>query len=881
MATGAAEDSTAPAVQDGLPPLIPIQHFFDNPEIAGAQISPDARRISYLKPYRDKLNIFVRELGSDEERRVTADTVRPVQGYFWSVDGDRILYVQDKGGNENFHVYSVPLAGAGVPEATDLTPFENVRAFIFAVPDETPDRILVGLNRRDPSLFDAYWLDLESGELTMAAENPGNFGGMLLDHEQKVRLGVGQGPSGETIIYTRASEDAEWEEAARYPAEEQANPIRFHEDNRRIWMNTNHGTDLARLALLDPETGELETVESDPEGEVDLGSAIFSDLTEELMATVYVGDTVRIYPKTEELEQDLAAIRRVHPGEPNIQSMSRDERKLVVSFDDPTDPGVTYLFDRETDEAEFLYRSRPWLEEHTLAGMEPISFPSRDGLEIHGYLTLPPGVEAENLPMVLLVHGGPWARDTWGYDSEAQLLANRGYAVLQVNYRGSTGYGKEFYNAAVGEFAGKMHDDLVDGVRWAVERGIADPERVAIYGGSYGGYATLVGLTFTPEVFACGVDYVGPSSLITLIESFPPYWRPFLEGTWYRFVGDPQDPEDRAELEAKSPLNRVDRIEDPLLIVQGANDPRVTKRESDQMAIALRDRGVKVEYLVAPNEGHGFANADNRMALYRSMETFLGECLGGRVQEDVPREISSKIAELTVDVDTLTLEEEEEVAYTEVRPGDEALDLSGLEADTDTLQLLLSQGGQEQPIGTATEEVSFIEVDGTPAIRRVQVIRSAMANQTDTVVVERETLRPIRYSSRNAQRTVELTYEDGTITGATTPANGEARPVDATPERPLFDANAAGLVLRALPLKEGYAARIPVYSVESGGSSQVEARVVGTETVATSGGEDVQAWRLEGTAMGQEVTWWVAKEGGEIVKQVLSPAPGVEVIVRR
>jgi dipeptidyl aminopeptidase/acylaminoacyl peptidase len=645
-----------------LPPLIPIQHFFDNPEIAGAQISPNGQFVSYLKPYQDKLNVFVRQIGSSEERRMTTDTIRPVRGYFWSADGSMLLYVQDKGGNENFHVYSVPIEGTATPEAKNLTPHDGVRAVIFAVPPERPGEILIGLNKREPSLFDAYWLDVETGETRLVAENPGNFVGVLPDHDLQVRLAMGQNAEGGTSFYTRSSdEDPEWREVAGYSASETVRPFRFHPDNRRIYVASNVGdTNLQRLVLLDLETGDVQEVESDPEGEVDFGSAIFSDLTDELIATVYVADTVRIYPKNEQMAKDIARLRKVHDGTPNVSSSSTDESKWMVSYDSPTDPGATYLYDRETGEAEFLFRPRPWLEPDQLANVRPVSFPARDGLAIQGYLTLPKGVEPKGLPTVLLVHGGPWARDDWGYQPEAQMLANRGYAVLQVNYRGSTGYGKQFFNAAVKEFAGKMHDDLIDGVKWAVGEGISDPDLIGVYGGSYGGYATLVSLTFTPEVFACGVDYVGPSSLITLIESFPAYWGPFLKGYWYRFVGDPSVEADREDMKKRSPLFHVERIEDPILIVQGANDPRVTKLESDQMVVALRDRGIEVGYLVADNEGHGFSNADNRMALYHSMETFFGECLGGRVQEDVPDEIRTKVAELTVDVADVTVAPEEE-----------------------------------------------------------------------------------------------------------------------------------------------------------------------------------------------------------------------------
>lgn len=647
--------SPAPVV-DRMPPIIPLTHFFDNPEVAGAQISPDGRWLSFLKPYEGKLNIHVRPVAGGAERRMTTDTVRPISGYFWSVDGTQILYVQDQGGDENFHVHAVPVAGTGVPEARNLTPFPGVRAQIMAVPRELPDRILVGLNRRDPAIFDAYWLSLASGELTMAVENPGRLSGFYLDPENRIRASTGQGEAGETVIYTRDSETAEWREVVRYPSHEQVVVQRFHPDGRQLYVRSNHGdTNLSRLALLDLATGTQTPVESDPENQVDFGGAMFSERTKELLTTVYAGDTIRIYPKTEEMATALAQLRQVHHGSPSITSRTYDESVWVVSFSSPTDPGATYLFDRQTGEATFVFRPRPWLQSEQLADMRPISYRTRDGMTVHGYLSVPRGVEARNLPLVLLVHGGPWARDFWGYHPEAQLLANRGYAVLQLNYRGSTGYGKQFFNAAVGEFGRAMHTDLIDGVEWAVAQGIADRDRIGIYGGSYGGYATLVGLTFTPDVFTCGVSYVGPSSLITLIESFPAYWRPFMESTWFRFVGDPADPESREELRARSPLYFVDRITAPLLIAQGQNDPRVTKLESDQLAIALRERGVPVRYINAENEGHGFVTPDNRLAFYRSMEVFFRDCLGGRAQESVDATIQRRIEQMTVNVDTLTL----------------------------------------------------------------------------------------------------------------------------------------------------------------------------------------------------------------------------------
>jgi dipeptidyl aminopeptidase/acylaminoacyl peptidase len=644
------------AASPGLPPIIPVEHFFDNPEVAGGLLAPDGTRIAYLKAWQGKLNVFMRPIEKPgDERRVTSDTARPATQFFWTRDGRQILYLQDKGGNENFHIFAVDVTD---PSATarDLTPFDGVRALIYDVPRLAPGRILVGLNKRDKSMFDAWWLDLASGELTMAAENPGRLSNYRLDKQLRVRVATGQNTKGGTVIFSRTTERDPWREVASYDPAEQVGVLRVHPDGRRAWITTNAGdADKSQLMLLDLETGATEFIESDPLGQVDLANAAWSDLTDELLWTSYNADTTRIYARKPWMEQVVRDARKLSDGTPIFASWTEDERYWLIIFNNPVDPGVTYLYDRKTAKATFLYRPRPWLKTAELAPMQPVSYRSRDGLTIHGYLTTPRGVAPKNLPMVLLVHGGPWARDAYGYQPEAQLLANRGYAVLQVNYRGSTGYGKAFFNAAVKEFGRKMHADLIDGVNWTVARGLADSARVGIYGGSYGGYATLAGVTFTPRVFAAAIDYVGPSSLFTLIKSFPPYWRPFLEGSWYRFVGDPDKAENEADLRSRSPLFHLDSIRTPLMIVQGANDPRVTKIESDQLAVALRDRGVDVTYLLAANEGHGFANPDNRMAFYRSMETFLGEHLGGRVEPGPKPEIEAQVAKLTVKLDTLRI----------------------------------------------------------------------------------------------------------------------------------------------------------------------------------------------------------------------------------
>jgi dipeptidyl aminopeptidase/acylaminoacyl peptidase len=637
-----------------LPPIIPIQHFFDSPEVASAQISPDGRWLAYLKPYHNKLNVFVRELGSGAERRMTADTTRPIREYHWSADGKRVLYLQDRGGNENFHIFAIPVNAPDPDKARDLTPYDSARAFVADIPRDLPDRIFIALNRRDPTAFDAYWLDLDSGALTLVEKNPGRFGAYLLDRQHVVRAAVAQGPAGENEIYASGDSANPWKLLASYPATETVNPLRLSPDGKSLYLTSDHGeTQFARLIRLDLASGAELVVGSDPRNAADVSDVLFGAGTDSLLWIAYEADTTRIYPTEPAVARDLSRIRHLHDGTPSVTSMTRDEQRWVVAFDSPTDPAATYLYDRRTSRARFLFRPRPWLKPAELAGMKPVAFPARDGLTVHGYLTVPKGIPARKLPLVLLVHGGPWARDSWGYDPETQLLANRGYAVLQVNYRGSTGYGKAFYNAAVHQFSGTMHADLIDGVNWVVAQGIADPEKLCIYGGSYGGYATLVGVTFTPTTFRCAVDYVGPSSLITLIESFPPYWRPFMEGSWFRFVGDPAKPAERNDLWSRSPLSRVDQIRTPLMIVQGANDPRVTKREADQLAAALRDRGVKVQYIVAPNEGHGFLNPDNRLVLYRSMELFFGSYLGGRVQAEPPPGVEARLKAMTVDVDTL------------------------------------------------------------------------------------------------------------------------------------------------------------------------------------------------------------------------------------
>jgi dipeptidyl aminopeptidase/acylaminoacyl peptidase len=868
-------EAAAPAAAvDRMPPIIPLTHFFDNPEVSGTQISPDGRYLSFMRPWQGKMNVHIRPVAGGEERRMTADTVRPIPGYFWSVDGTRLLYVQDRGGDENYHVYSAPVAGTGVPEARNLTPFPGVRTMIMAVPRELPDRIVIAMNQRDRAVFDAYWLNIDTGELTLAVQNPGRLSAFYLDPQNRIRAATGQGEAGETVIYTRDTEAAEFREVARYPATEQVGVLRFHPDGRRLYVSSNAGdADLARLALLDLATGEKTTIESDPDNQVDFGGAVFSERTKELMATVYAGDTIRVYPKTQEFATLLNQLRQVHRGSPGISSRTHDERMMVVSFTSATDPGATYLFDRETGEATFLWRPRPWLQSDQLADMRPVSYATRDGMTVHGYLSTPRGVEARNLPTILLVHGGPWARDFWGYDPEAQLLANRGYAVLQLNYRGSTGYGKRFFNAAVGEFGRAMHTDLIDGVEWAVREGIADRSRIGIYGGSYGGYATLVGLTFTPDVFACGVSYVGPSSLVTLIESFPAYWRPFMESTWFRFVGDPADPQTREQLRARSPLYHVDQIRSPLLIVQGQNDPRVTKLESDQLAIALRDRGVQVRYINAENEGHGFVNPQNRLALYRSMELFFRDCLGGRAQESVEPAVQQRIAQMTVNVDTLRLPTEQAQA-----PSAQAAQFRGAALQPGTFRYHQKAEVQGRTIESEiTQTISTATHDGQQVWLIVDDVRGASGTGVDSLWVARDAMHPIRRVVHQGPATITVDFGDGTVTGQIQ-AGPQQIPINATVAGRVFaDGSALNAALRTLPLEQGTSASVASFDIMGGRAVPKRIEVGATERITVPAGE-FEAVRVElqpadGSQGGS--TLWIERAAPHRILRIVAQLPAM------
>ena len=655
--------SATALAQKGLPPVIDRELLFGNPEITGAQISPDGKFIAFRKPHQGTMNIWIKRTGEPfaSARLLTNETKRPIRGFFWSRDGKFILFVNDQGGNENFNLYAInpneqPASGAEVPVARNLTNSEKVRTVGYNVPRTEPDAIYVGLNDRDPAWHDLYKIKISTGERTMVRQNTERLTGWLFDRKDQLRMATRSTKSGDKEVL-RVDSAGTFTKVYSCSVFETCNPIRFNKDNRRVYMITNKGVDvdLVRLVLFDPETGKEELVESDPVSRVDLEDVGFSDMTDELSYTLYIDDRQRYYFKDKTLAEDHKFLQKKFPNrEISFDSSTTDEATWLISAFSDTEPGEKYLFDRKSKKVELQYRIREKLPREALSEMKAIRYKSSDGLEIPAYLALPRGVAAKNLPTIILPHGGPWGRDRWGYDPMSQFLTNRGYAVLMPNFRASTGYGKKFLDAGNGQWGDKMQDDLTWGAKYLVSQGISDPKRLGIMGGSYGGYATLAGVTSTPDLYAAGVAIVAPSNLITLLEAIPPYWEA-QRIMFYKRMGDPNTAEGKAQLLRQSPLGNADKIKTPLLVVQGANDPRVNKREADQIVIALRDRGFPVEYMVAPDEGHGFARPVNNMAMLALTEKFLAKHLGGRFQESVTPEVAKRLAEITVDPKTVKL----------------------------------------------------------------------------------------------------------------------------------------------------------------------------------------------------------------------------------
>jgi len=598
-------------------PLIPMEDFFRNPEKASFNISPNGKHIAYMKPWKTRMNVFVMDMNTKKETRLTSFEERGVYGYAWLTD-KRIGYIKDDGGNENMHFYAIDIDASN---EIDLTPFENVQARIIDDLENDPNYIIIGLNKRNPQIHDPYRINVNDGKMEMIAENPGNISGWMTDHDGKLRIAITSDGVNTSILH-RASESDKFKSILTTDFKVSVSPLFFTFDNKNLYVASNRGRDKSGIFKFDvnnAKEGEL-IFEHD---EVDVSGLMYSRKRKVITGVSYtVAKSEMVFFDTwreniqEKLEEKL-------PGyEVGITSFSKDETKaVVVSYSDKS-RGTYYYYDVEKNQLTELGEISPWLNENNMAEMKPIKYQSRDGLTIHGYLTLPKGSNGKNLPVVVNPHGGPWARDTWGYRSEIQFLANRGFAVFQMNFRGSTGYGREFWERSFKEWGKSMQDDITDGVNWLIDEGIADPKRIAIYGASYGGYATLAGLTFTPDLYACGVDYVGVSSLFTFMESIPPYWE-LYRTMLYEMVGHPE--KDKDLLSSASPLLHIDKIKVPLFIAQGANDQRVKKSESDQIVEALQKAGVDVPYMVKDNEGHGFYNEENQFDFYRAMEKFLNK----------------------------------------------------------------------------------------------------------------------------------------------------------------------------------------------------------------------------------------------------------------
>lgn len=608
--------------------MLTLEDYFRNPKCSSYQLSPDGEHLSFLAPYEDRLNIFVQKIerGENDEPvlsepvRLTSETERSLAGYMWK-GNDRILFTKDNGGDENFHLYGVRIDGT---DEQCYTPFDKVRAGIIDDLIDCPDELLICMNQRNPEVFDPYRLNIKTGEMKLLAENPGNYQGWTTDHNGHLRVVYAIVDGVNTQILYRETEDDEFQPVITTNFKDSLNFVLFTPDNHDVYAVTNIGRDKSALVVMDPRTCKEKELLFQHE-QYDVASMSYSRVRKRLLSAYCTGHSLPIrHYFDDETKAFRERIEAHFPGQRVglADNDLKEEHYLVYVGSDLT-RGSYWYYDKATDTCTFIADVAPWITEEDTVSMEPVTYTTRDGLTIEAYLSRPKNVEGP-LPVIINPHGGPWARDHWGYNSEVQFLCSRGYAVFQMNFRGSTGYGRKFLEASYKQWGLKMQDDITDGVHWLIDEGIADPERIAIYGGSYGGYATLAGICFTPELYKCAVDYVGVSNLFTFMKTIPPYWRPLLE-MMHEQVGDPE--KDREQMEATSPALHTDQIRCPLFIAQGANDPRVNKAESDQIVEGLRARGIEVEYMVKDNEGHGFRNQENKFDFYRAMEHFLAKNL--------------------------------------------------------------------------------------------------------------------------------------------------------------------------------------------------------------------------------------------------------------
>lgn len=844
-------------------PIIDREIFFGNPEIIGGKLSPDGKYLAFIKPYRGVRNIWIKptEAPFDQARPVTADTTRPIPSYFWTWDSKYLIYVQDKGGNENFHVYVLNPFGettgeANVPAANNLSPIDNVRAVIYQVPKSNPDKIFVGLNDRDPSWHDLYEISVSSGERTMLFENTAFITDWYFDLDDQMRLAEKATEEGGMELFRVTDNglvscfECTWEESFRF--------VRFHEDNQRFYLITNKGfRDLSELILFDPINQKIEPIASDPEKTVDISNAYFSEKSNQLIATLFNGDKPRYYYRDEAFEADYKWLQGQLPKvEVELGRTTKDENLWLIHGTSDVDPGATYLFNREEKTLTFQYRPRPALPIEHLSHMEPVRYASFDGLEVPAYLTIPKGMEPKHLPAILLIHGGPWARDYWGYDGFAQFLANRGYVVLQPNFRGSTGFGKRFLNAGNGEWGKSMQDDVTAGAKFLINKGIADPDRIGIMGGSYGGYATLAGVTFTPEVYAAGVSIVGPSNLMTLLNSIPPYWES-IRKLFYKRIGDPNTEEGRQFLENQSPLFYAQDIKVPLLVVQGANDPRVKQAESDQIVVAMRELGLPVEYLVAPDEGHGFVRPENNIAFVTAVERFLALHLGGRYQESVPPHIQSRLDDITVDINQVNLGKDlPEIVFPKI--------VIPIQESSCSYSMEMMTGDQRMEVDVLRE----IRYKGDQLIIS-DAAESLMGEIIDRVVMDKNSGQPIEQEIIQGPSSILIEYGAEEISGTVT-LQSKQFPFQIPKAHAIVGAGIArNILIAALPLHEGYETAFLSFNPQHQKIETFRVKVVGKEEVLLKAGK-FSAFKIESTSvdgkLGTTTIWIEDGPGRKILK---------------
>jgi dipeptidyl aminopeptidase/acylaminoacyl peptidase len=877
---GAQNKDKKAAAAGGLPPLIDRELIFGNPEIDAAELSPDGKYVAFLKPWKDTSNVYVK--GVDQPfsaaRLMTTETKRPVAGYFWSWDSKFILYAKDNGGDENYNVYAVdpaakPAAGADAPPSRDMTGLKGTRVQIINLPKSDPDTMYIGLNDRDKAWHDLYKLKLSTGEKTLVRKNTERITGWRFDLAGNLRLATRSAENGDTEVL-RVDPD-KFTKIYSCNVFESCRPVRFQKDGKHVYLETNKGAgvDLISLTLLDPETGKTELVETDPLKRVDFGGARFSAATDELVLTIYVDEHRRRYYRDKGFEIDLKWLEGKFPGkEVSIASETRDEQTWLIVANSDTEPGETYLFDRKSRKLALQYKIYEKLPREALSPMMPVKYKSSDGLEIPAYLTVPKGTSGKNLPAVIIPHGGPWARDVWGYDPFAQFFANRGYAVLMPNFRASTGYGKKFLDAGNKEWGKKMQDDVTWGAKYLVAEGIADPKRIAIFGGSYGGYATLAGVTFTPDLYAAAIDYVGPSNLITLMESIPPYWEP-IRKLFYERMGDPNTPEGKAMLTERSPLTYADKIKTPLLVVQGANDPRVNKREADQIVIALRDRGYPVEYLVAPDEGHGFARPVNNIALFMAAEKFLAKHLGGRYQEGGTEEAVARLKEISVDPKTVVLAKK--VDANSVSAPKTAMDLQPGEYK---YKAMIEVSGQQIPLSVSTT----IKEEGG-AWTATDTFDTPNGTVVQVASLEKGTLIIRKLNVKQGPLVLDLSFTDSKASGNMN-MGGQDHTVAVDLGGPLFaDGPAAKQSISCLPLAEGYTTTYRNFDVQQQKVKLLQLKVTGTEKVTVPAGT-FDAYKVEiSSADGgaDKQTLWVTPDTHKPVKQsAVLPSMGGAVLTQ-